>query len=99
MRHLVSVEVGGQAADALDASGGPGPLFARIGERWKPEVFYVAAGKRAAYWVIDFESNASVAELLHLLLAKTGATPTLVPVLTPAEAAVVVPDAFRKARA
>ena len=98
MRHIVRVEPSKEAADALDAGGGPGKLFAYIGERWRPEAFYVAAGKRVAFWVIDFADHASMVEFTHLALAKAGANPEYVPVLDGAEAAKIIPAAYAKAQ-
>jgi hypothetical protein len=97
MRYLVRVEGQGKAIEDLDAAGGPGPLFKYIGERWRPEAFYIGVDRRHAFWVIDFPDAASIVELTHLTLAKVGASPELTLVMTPPEAAKAIPEAYAKA--
>ncbi len=61
MRHLVRVEPEWTAANELDTNPeGPGPLFKKIGERFRPEAFDVEAARRAAHWVIDFNDAAGI---------------------------------------
>jgi len=99
VRFLVSVAAEWQAANHLDRQpSGPGPLFAYIGERFRPDAFYVEATRRTAWWVIDFADAAALTEFTHVMIARAGTYPTCVPILTGEEAAQVIPDAVAQAR-
>jgi hypothetical protein len=101
MKYLVQVTPSFEAANKLDAGpGGPGPLFAHIGDRFKPEAFYVGADSRTAWWVIDFDGPQSMTEFLHIMVQKAGTEPRLSPVMRGTDATKVIPaacDAARKA--
>ncbi len=100
MRFMVHLEAEWSAAEKLDTTpGGPGKLFGAVAERFQPEQFFVDAGRRAVWWVIDFPSNAAITELMHLCVAHAGAYPELRPVLTASEAPGVIGGAIQKARA
>lgn len=99
MRFLVTCEASKEGGDRLDTQpGGPGPLFAQVAERFRPEAFFVRADRRAVYWIMDLPDAAAIAELMHLALHKAGAYPVLVPVLTGDEARTALPAAIEKAR-
>lgn len=99
MRFLAHVQPDWSAAEKLDTSpGGPGPLFGQIAERFKPEVFYVEASRRAVYWVIDFADAAAVTEFMHVVVARAGTYPELRPLLTAAEAPAAIGKAIQLAR-
>jgi hypothetical protein len=99
MRYLVTCEASKDAGDRLDTQpGGPGPFFAQVAERFRPEAFYVAADRRAVFWIMDLPDAAAITELMHLTLAKAGSYPVLQPVLTGDEARTAVPAAIEKAR-
>lgn len=99
MRFLVQVEAEWSAANKLDSGpGGPGPLFGYVAERFKPETFVVEAGRRAAWWVIDFPTAEALTEFTHVCVARVGAYPTLRPVMTGQEAAAIIPRAAEAAR-
>jgi hypothetical protein len=99
MRYLVSCEATLDAGDRLDSQpGGPGAFFAKVAERFRPEAFFVAADRRAAFWVLDLADGAAVTELMHLMLAGARTMPTLQPILTGDEARVAIPAAIEKAR-
>lgn len=40
MQYLVQVSASMERANAIDAGEGPGPVFAKVVERFKPEAFY-----------------------------------------------------------
>jgi hypothetical protein len=42
MRFVVEIDAGMEKANAIDASGGPGAMLAKLGERFKPEAVYIA---------------------------------------------------------
>ena len=37
MRFMVEVDAGMEKANAVDGAGGPGPMLAKLAERFKPE--------------------------------------------------------------
>jgi hypothetical protein len=47
MRFMVEIDAGMEKANAIDASGGPGAMLAKLGERFKPEAVY---GKASRQW-------------------------------------------------
>jgi hypothetical protein len=99
MRFLVSIEAAWDAANRLDTqTGGPGAIFAHIAQQFQPEAFYVEAGRRKAWWVIDFSDAAELTDFTHVSIWNAGAHPTFVPVLIGEEAARVIPEAVAKAR-
>lgn len=99
MRFFVSAEPSAEGGQRLDAMpGGPGGFFKEAAERFRPEAFFVRADRRAAYWILDLADSAAVAEVMHFMLAKAGAQPTFVPILTADEARTAVPAAVEKAR-
>ncbi|MFO0744675.1 MAG: hypothetical protein U1F43_03240 [Myxococcota bacterium] len=100
MKFMITAEPTAEAANRLDSQpGGPGALFTEVAERYKPDAFYVHAGRRAATWVLDLADGGAVAEVFHFMLAHTGATPTFVPVLSGREAAEELPKAIARAHA
>ena len=98
MHYLVTITPTMDAADALDAGpGGPGPLFEFIGDRYKPVMFWVAAGRRSASWIIDVTDAAQLHELVHIAAAKARAEPELTPIVLGADAAKTIPAAIATA--
>ena len=67
MRFMVEIDAGMEKANAIDASGGPGAMLAKLGERFKPEAVYGKASQRGAYIVVDLKSPADISELMFAL--------------------------------
>ena len=82
MRFMVEVDAGMEKANAVDAAGGPGPMLAKIGQRFKPEAVYGKASRRGAYFVVDLKSPADVSELMYAMTWGTGGEPKFTPILT-----------------
>jgi hypothetical protein len=72
MRFMVEIDAGMEKANAIDASGGPGAMLAKLGERFKPESVYGKASLRGAYIVVDLKSPADISELMFALTWGTG---------------------------
>ena len=53
MRFMVEIDAGMEKANAIDAAGGPGPMLAKLGERFRPETIYGKASRRGAYIVVN----------------------------------------------
>lgn len=98
MHYLVTITPTIDAADALDAApGGPGPLFEFIGDRYKPVMFWVAAGCRSASWIIDITDAAQLHEIVHIAAAKARAEPEFTPIVLGEDAARMIPAAVAAA--
>ncbi len=82
MRFMVEIDAGMEKANAIDASGGPGAMLAKLGERFKPEAVYGKASLRGAYIVVDLKSPADISELMYALTWGTGGEPKFTPILT-----------------
>lgn len=85
MKYLVEASASMERGNALDAAGGPGPLFAHIAERFKPEALYGNPTRRQVFLIVDLESEADIAELMFLFTWSAGKEPTFTPIM-PAEA-------------
>jgi hypothetical protein len=95
MHYLVTITPTMEAADALDASpGGAGPLFEFIARRYQPAMFWVAAGRRSASWIIDVTDAAQLHELVHIAATKARVEPELTPIVLGADAARTIPAAI-----
>jgi len=98
MHFLVTITPTHDAAEALDAGpGGAGPLFGWIGERYKPELFWVAADRRSASWIIDVTDAGQLHELVHIAARKAATTPDMRPIVLGEEAARTIPAAMKVA--
>ena len=82
MRFVVEIDAGMEKANAIDASGGPGAMLAKLGEQFKPEAIYGKASLRGAYIVVDLKSPADISELMYALTWGTGGEPKFTPILT-----------------
>ncbi len=94
MKYLVEVHASIERGNAIDKKGGPGPLFAYIAERFKPEAFYGNPTRRQAFLAVDLASEADVAELMYILTWFSGTEPTFTPIMAPE----VFAEAIKKAK-
>ena len=83
MKYLVEVHASIERGNAIDAQGGPAPLFAHIVERFKPEALYGNPARRQVFLVVDLATEAAVAELMYILTWATGTEPTFTPIMSP----------------
>ena len=83
MLYMVDVCASMERANIIDAGPGPGPIFAQIVERFKPEAFYGNPARRQAIMVVNLDTPARMAELMYILTWFTGAEPTFTPVMAP----------------
>ena len=49
MRFMVEVDAGMEKANAVDGAGGPGPMLAKLAERFKPEAVWQGVAARCLY--------------------------------------------------
>jgi hypothetical protein len=83
MRYLVEAHASMERGNTIDAGEGPGPLFAKIVERFHPESFFGNPSQRQTFMVVDLETPADMAELMYILTWFTGNEPTFTPVMPP----------------
>src|SRR2546427_10843808 len=72
-----------ERGNTIDAGEGPGPMFAKIVERFHPEAFYGNPSRRQVFLVVDLETPAQMAELMYILTWFAGTEPTFTPVMRP----------------
>lgn len=83
MRYLVEAHASMERGNTIDAGEGPGPLFAKIVERFHPESFFGNPSRRQTFMVVDLETPADMAEPMYILTWFTGNEPTFTPVMPP----------------
>lgn len=80
MKYLVEITPSVEGADRIDAAGGPGALFAYIGDRFHPEAVYGVPTRRQVFLIVDLETEADTAELMYLLTWGGAADPVFRPI-------------------
>jgi hypothetical protein len=83
MKYLVELRASIERGNAIDEKGGPGPLFAHITQRFKPEAFYGNPTRRQAFLIVDLATEADIAELMFILTWAGGNEPTFTPLMRP----------------
>jgi hypothetical protein len=95
MRYLVEGHASMERGNAIDAGEGPGPIFAKIVERFRPEAFYGNPSRRQVFMVVELETPAKMAELMYLFAWFTGSDPTFTPLMPPETYAEAIANAKR----
>jgi len=67
MRYLVEGHASMERGNTIDTGEGPGPIFAKIVERFRPEAFYGSPSRRQMSMVVELETPAKMAELITFL--------------------------------
>jgi hypothetical protein len=80
MKYLVEFHASIERGNAVDEKGGPGPLFAHIAQRFKPEAFYGNPTRRQAFLIVDLATESDVAELMFVLSWAAGTEPSFTPI-------------------
>jgi hypothetical protein len=83
MLYMIQVRASMERANIIDAGEGPGPVFAKIVERFRPETFYGNPTRREIFMVVNLDTPVQIAELMYVLTWFTGAEPTFTPVMPP----------------
>jgi hypothetical protein len=83
MKYLVEFHASIERGNAIDAKGGPGPLFGHVVQRFKPEAFYGNPTRRQAFLIVDLATESDVAELMFVLTWAGGTEPTFTPIVRP----------------
>ena len=95
MKYLVEFHASMERGNAIDQKGGPGPLFAHIVERFKPEAFYGNPTRRQAYLIVDLPTESDVTELMFILTWGGGTEPTFTPLTRPETFAAAIERAMK----
>ena len=83
MLFKVQVAADREYANKIDATGGPGPVFAKIAERFRPQALYGNPTRREVMMIVDLETPAKVAELMYVLTWFSGVEPSFTPLVKP----------------
>jgi hypothetical protein len=63
--YLVEAHASIEAGDRIDPGDGPGPIFAKIIERFHPQAIYGNPTRRQIFLVVDLGAPAEIAEMLY----------------------------------
>lgn len=83
MLYLVQAQASIERGNDVDAKGGPAPIFAHIGQRFRPQAFYGNPTRRQIFLVVDLPTPEDVAELMYVLTWATATEPTFTPLMSP----------------
>ncbi|SRR6266542_4769153 len=95
MLYLVEAHASIARGNAIDAGEGPGPVFAKIVERFHPEALYGNPTRRQIFMVVNLDTPADIAELMFILTWFTGTEPAFTPVMGPEAFGEVIAKAKR----
>jgi len=95
MLYLVDSRPSMQRANTIDAGEGPGPTFAKIAERFKPQSIFGNPSARQILMVVDLDTPLQMAELMYALTWFTGGEPTFTPLMYPEIYEVAIENAKR----
>ena len=97
MLFHVDTRVSTERGAAIQKAGGPGPVFAHIGERFRPQSFFFSITERRTFLIVELESASKVAELMLILSSLCGTAPEFTPIAAVEDAASVIGEAMRNA--
>ena len=84
-----------EQGNKVDAGEGPGPVFAKIAERFHPQAVYGNPSRRQIMMVVNLDTPAEMAELMYVLTWFTCSEPTFTPVMGPEIYAEAIANAKR----
>jgi|SRR5271166_497838 len=83
MLYMVQSRPSMGRGNTIDAGEGPGTVFAKIAERFKPESIYGSPAQRFIVMMVNLDTPLQMAELMYALTWFTGGEPTFTPVMPP----------------
>ena len=83
MLYLVEAHASIAQGDRGDAGEGPGPMFAKIVERFHPEAMYGNPTRRQVFLIVNLDTPAEIAELMYVLTWFTKIEPSFTPIMRP----------------
>jgi hypothetical protein len=84
-----------EQGNKVDAGEGPGPIVAKIVERFRPQAVYGNPSRRQIMMVVNLNTAAEMAELMYALTWFTCSEPTFTPVMGPEIYAEAIANAKR----
>ena len=83
MLYMVEAWATIEKGDTIDSGDGPGPFFAKIADRFRPQAIYGNPTRRQIFMVVELSSPADVAELMYALTWFSGNEPKFTPIMRP----------------
>ena len=83
MLYLVEAHASIERGNKIDAGEGPGPVFAKIVERFHPQALYGNPTRRQVFMVVDLNTPAEMAELMYVLTWFVDSEPVFTPIMPP----------------
>ena len=83
MLYMVEVQASMERGNEIDSKDGPGPVFAYIVERFKPQAIYGTPTRRQIFMVVELADETETAELMYVLTWFSGAEPKFTPIMSP----------------
>lgn len=83
MLYLVEAHASIAQGDRVDSGDGPGPMFAKIIERFQPTAIYGNPTRRQVFLIVNLDTPAEIAELMYVLTWFTQTEPSFTPIMPP----------------
>jgi hypothetical protein len=83
MLYLVEGHPTIEVGDRVDSGDGPGPYFAKIVERFRPQAIWGNPTRRQVFMVVELETPAKLAELMYVLTWWLKTEPVFTPIMAP----------------
>jgi hypothetical protein len=83
MLYLVEAHPSIEKGNVVDAGEGPGPVVAKIVERFHPQAIYGNPSRRQVFMIVDLDTPAKMAELMYVLAWFVDTEPTFTPLMPP----------------
>src|SRR5215467_1723220 len=83
MLYMVEAWPTVENANRIDKEGGPGPVFAKIVERFHPQSMWGNPTRRQIFMVVELNSEVEIAELMYVLAWFTSNEPKITPIMSP----------------
>ncbi len=83
MLYMVEVQASMERGNEIDSKDGPGPVFAYIVERFKPQAIYGTPTRRQIFMVVELADETETAELMYVLTWFAGSEPKFTPIMSP----------------
>lgn len=84
MLYMVEAWASIERGNLVDKEGGPGLVFQKIGERFKPQALWGDPTRRHIFMVVELNTPADIAELMYAITWFVGNEPKITPIM-PAE--------------
>lgn len=83
MLYMVELVPAVEKANEIDRGAGPGEMFAKVTERFRPQHIWGDPTGRHVFMVVELGSPAEIAELMYVLTWFNGSSPRFTPLMAP----------------